>query len=262
MFGTVAGVPETPRPQRDGRATAQEHDDNDRGIEAKLVRSGVGPRVLGVDPGLTRCGVGIVEGPVSRPRAVHLDCVRTPPDLPVHERLHRLHAAITAIVSTHRPTVIAFEQVLFSVNVRTAMATGQAAGVVLLAGAQAGVDVVGYTPTEVKLTVAGSGSAAKDAIARMVVAQLDLERAPGTVDTTDALAVAITHLARARLAGAAAGTTAAAELDRAQTAAARARRGGWEAVLGDRIDQARTPSTNAATTTGRQPVRGPVRRTS
>lgn len=197
-------------------------------------------RVLGVDPGLTRCGIGVLDGPVSRPRLVAATCIRTDRDLPHEQRLLAVHDAIVAAVDEHRPDAIAVERVLFSVNVRTAMATGQAAGVALLAAARAGTAVHPYSPSDIKLTVAGSGTADKRAVARLVAAQLRTAAIPGPADVADALAVALTHLARSRVATVAAATPAAAALAEASAAADRARRGGWEAVLADRVR--RTPS--------------------
>ncbi len=194
------------------------------------------PVVLGVDPGLTRCGLGVVAGPASRPRAVWHDCVRTAADLPLEQRLLAVHDAVLDAVAAYGPTAVAVERVLFSANARTAMATGQAAGVALLAAARAGVAVTSYSPNEVKQTVAGSGSADKDAVARLVAAQLGLAEPPRPADVADALAVALTHLARDRVAAAVRGTPAAGEVAEAQAAARAASRGGWEAVLGSRLD--------------------------
>ena len=190
--------------------------------------------VLGIDPGLTRCGIGLVRGPASRPQLVAHDCVRTTPDLPLEQRLLAVHEAVVAAVEAHRPSAVAVEQVLFSVNVRTAMATGQAAGAALLAAARTGVEVHAYSPTDVKLTVAGAGDADKDALGRLVAAQLRLDEVPRPADVADALAVALTHLARARLDGAAAGTPTAEALAAARRGAAVGARGGWEAVLSAR----------------------------
>lgn len=191
-------------------------------------------RVLGVDPGLTRCGIGVVEGSASRPDLVAAELVRSSPDAPLEHRLLTVHDGIVAAIETHRPDAVAVERVLFSANVRTAMATGQAAGVALLAAARAGVEVTPYSPNEVKQTVTGSGAADKDAVARLVAAQLRLDAVPTPADVADALAVALTHLAFGRL-PAAAGTTAAAEaLAAAQRDAGRVRQGGWEAHLAAR----------------------------
>lgn len=179
--------------------------------------------VLGVDPGLTRCGIGVVAGPSSAMRLVAHECVRTNADTPIELRLLAVHERLVELVAVHRPDVLAIERVLFQTNVRTAMATGQAAGAAMLAGARAGLPVVAYSPNEVKLTVTGDGAADKDGVARMVVAQLRLAEAPRPVDVTDALAVAITHLARHRTAAVAAST--------ARTVASSGAATSWEAVI-------------------------------
>lgn len=166
--------------------------------------------VLGVDPGLTRCGIGVVSGPPGRPVHVRHDCVRTATDLPLEQRLARLHDAVATAIAAHRPALVAVERVLFSKNVRTAMGTAHAAGVAMLAAAQADVPVVQLTPTDVKASVAGDGGADKDGVARMVVAQLGLDAAPRPADAADALAVALAALVRMRTPGAAGRTTAAA----------------------------------------------------
>lgn len=158
-------------------------------------------RVLGIDPGLTRCGIGVVDGPPGRPVAVATGIVRTPRGLPLECRLVALCDEVAEAMRLHRPEVVACERVLFSANARTAMGVGQAAGVVLLASGRAGLPVVSYSPNEVKRVVAGHGAADKGAVARMVAAQLRLETVPTPPDVTDALAVALCHLTRARLAG-------------------------------------------------------------
>lgn len=155
-------------------------------------RSGV--RVLGIDPGLTRCGVGVVDGPSSRPVHRHHATLRTPADDDLADRLAAIFAGLEDLVATWRPDVVAVERVLFSSNVRTAMATGQAAGIALLAAARAGATVREITPTHVKATVAGHGGADKDGVARMVTAHLRLDEIPRPADAADALAVALTGL--------------------------------------------------------------------
>lgn len=191
--------------------------------------------VLGIDPGLTRCGLGVVQGPDRRPVAVHHDCIRTNRELPLEQRLLALQQAIEDAIARFRPDAVAVERVLFSSNVRSAMATGQAAGVAFVAAARAGLAVTSYSPNEVKQTVAGTGNADKNAVGRLVAAQLGLDEVPRPADVADALAVALTHLARSRLATRVLGTAAASELADAQRAADSAARGGWEAVLGDRL---------------------------
>ena len=195
--------------------------------------------VLGIDPGLTRCGVGAVRGPAHRPVLVAARCVRTPPELPVEQRLALLRSELDAIVRELGPTGVAVERVLFSGNARTAMATGQAAGVALLVAAEHGLAVTAYSPNEVKATVAGDGRATKDAVGRLVAAQLGLAEPPRPPDVADALAVAITHLAHARGPRAAtAATPARAVLEAAAGEARRAARGGWEAVAAARAGDA------------------------
>lgn len=190
-----------------------------------------GVRVLGIDPGLTRCGIGVVDGPPARPELVAVEVVGSEATMPVQERLVHLHDRIRAAIEEHRPDAVAVERVLFSKNVRTAMATGQAAGVSLLCAAQAGLPVESYSPTDVKLAVAGHGGADKDAVGRMVAAQLRLAEAPAPADAADALAIALCHLGRMRIAAAAAATPAGRAVATALADARRASAGGWEAVL-------------------------------
>ncbi len=151
-------------------------------------------RVLGIDPGLTRCGVGVVDGPPSRPVHRHHATLRTPAGDDLAIRLEALFAGIEDLVATWQPDVVAVERVLFSSNVRTAMATGQAAGIALLAAARAGVVVREITPTRVKATVTGHGGADKEGVARMITAHLRLDDEPRPADAADALAVALTGL--------------------------------------------------------------------
>lgn len=189
-------------------------------------------RVLGVDPGLTRCGVGVIDGPASRPELVAVDVVRTDRDVPTAQRLAELHAALTDAIREHAPDAVACERVLFSANARTAMGVGQAAGVALLAAAQAGLAVADYSPNDVKLAVAGHGAADKGAVARMVAAQLHLAEPPSPADAADALAVALCHLAHLRFDAAGAPATGAADrLAAARAEAEAAGRGGWESLL-------------------------------
>lgn len=151
-------------------------------------------RVLGIDPGLTRCGVGVVDGPPSRPVHRHHTTLRTPAGDDLASRLATIFAGIEDLLATWQPDVVAVERVLFSSNVRTAMATGQAAGIALLAAARAGVAVREITPTRVKATVTGHGAADKEGVARLVTAHLRLDEQPRPADAADALAVALTGL--------------------------------------------------------------------
>jgi crossover junction endodeoxyribonuclease RuvC len=154
-------------------------------------------RVLGVDPGLTRCGVGVVEGAVSRPlRLVHVEVVRTPADADLPERLLILAAALDAAVAAYAPDVVAVERVFSQHNVRTVMGTAQAAALAVLAAARAGVPVALHTPSEVKAAVTGSGRADKTQVTTMVTRLLRLPDRPRPADAADALALAICQLWR------------------------------------------------------------------
>ncbi|PPK67384.1 crossover junction endodeoxyribonuclease RuvC [Actinokineospora auranticolor] len=155
-------------------------------------------RVLGVDPGLTRLGIAVVDGGAGRAvRAVAVDVVRTPAEDVLPARLLRVADAVEGWLDRHRPEVVAIERVFSQHNVRTAMATAQAAGVVALAAARRDLPVMFHTPSEVKAAVTGSGRADKAQVAAMVTRLLGLAEAPKPADAADALAIAICHLWRA-----------------------------------------------------------------
>jgi len=154
-------------------------------------------RVLGVDPGLTRCGVGIVEGAIGSPISlVGVGVILTPPEAPLEQRLLDLDQQLSEWINLWKPDVIAVERVFSQHNVRTVMGTGQAAGIALLLAAKAGIPVMMHTPSEVKASVTGSGRANKAQVALMVQKILNLETIPKPVDATDALALAICHIWR------------------------------------------------------------------
>jgi crossover junction endodeoxyribonuclease RuvC len=150
-------------------------------------------RVLGVDPGLTRCGIGVVEKVGSNLRLVDLGVIKTPKEAEIDQRLLALEAELSAWIRRSKPDVIAIERVFSQLNVRTAMATGQAAGVAILLAAKSGLPIALHTPSEVKAAVTGSGRADKAQVASMVKRILALKDIPRPVDTTDALALAICH---------------------------------------------------------------------
>ncbi len=150
--------------------------------------------VLGIDPGLSRCGYGAVTGRGSDCRAVAYGVIRTGAELALPERLGRLQAELEDLVAELAPSAVAVERVLFQVNVRTAMSVGQASGLALALAARAGIPVVQYSPNEVKLAVAGYGGAEKDAVQAMVVRLLNLAEPPRPPDAADALALALCHL--------------------------------------------------------------------
>ncbi len=157
--------------------------------------------VLGIDPGLSRCGYGLVTREGSRLRAVAAGVATTPLDLDLPRRLAMLWADLTALLTDLSPDVVAVERVFFQTNVRTAMSVGQASGLALAAAALAGVEVVQYTANEVKQAVTGYGAAGKQQVARMVAALTGIDQPPRPPDATDALALAVCHLHGARLAG-------------------------------------------------------------
>jgi len=154
-------------------------------------------RVLGVDPGLTRCGVGIVDGAVGSPISlVEVGVILTPVESPLEQRLLDLDQQLSQWINIWKPDVIAVERVFSQHNVRTVMGTGQAAGIALLLAAKTGIPVMMHTPSEVKASVTGSGRANKAQVAQMVQKILNLETIPKPVDATDALALAICHIWR------------------------------------------------------------------
>lgn len=159
-----------------------------------------GPRVIGIDPGLTRMGYGVVERAGGRFAAVCHGVVRTASGDPLERRLAALRAGVLAVVAEHRPDAAAVEKVFFNANVRTAISVGQASGVALAALADAGVAVSYYTPTEVKQSACGYGGADKRQMGAMVASLLGLASPPTPADAADACALAICHLNRSGLA--------------------------------------------------------------
>ena len=167
-------------------------------------------RVLGVDPGLTRCGIGVVEGVPGRPpQLVAVGVIRTPADAPTAERLVLLEQGLEQWLDAQQPEAVAVERVFSQHNVRTVMGTAQASAVAMLAASRRGLPVALHTPSEVKAAITGSGRAEKQQVAIMVTRVLRLDAAPKPADASDALALAICHLwrgpAQARLAAAISG---------------------------------------------------------
>lgn len=155
-------------------------------------------RVMGVDPGLTRCGLSVIESGRGRQViALDVDVVRTPSDQPLHRRLLAISDAVEYWMDTHRPDVIAIERVFSQQNVSTVMGTAQAGGVIALAAARRDIDVHFHTPSEVKAAVTGSGGANKAQVTAMVTRILALQAKPTPADAADALALAICHCWRA-----------------------------------------------------------------
>ena len=151
-------------------------------------------RVLGVDPGLTRCGIGVVDVARDRTaRLVHVEVVRTDPAQALEQRLLLLGRAIAALLDEHRPEAFALERVFAQHNVRTVLGIAQISGVALHAAAERGIRVGLHTPSEVKAAITGYGAADKRQVTAMVTRVLGLEVAPKPADAADALAIAICH---------------------------------------------------------------------
>lgn len=155
--------------------------------------------VLGIDPGVSRCGYGVVRREGSQFRAVAYGVIRTPPSDELPSRLATLLHEIHALIEEYRPIALAVERVLFQVNTRTAMSVGQASGLALALAGRAGIPVVNYSPNEVKLAVAGDGGAGKYEVQQMVMRLLQLRELPDPPDAADALALALCHWWRAPL---------------------------------------------------------------
>ena len=188
-------------------------------------------RVLGVDPGLTRCGLGVVDGGAGRTvGCVAVDVVRTAAEMELGSRLIAVADVVEHWISEHQPDVVAVERVFSQHNVRTAMGTAQVGGVVALIAARRGLAVAFHTPSEVKAAVTGSGRAGKEQVTTMITRLLALPAKPRPADAADALALAICHLWRApmthRLAQARAQSAQLAHAHRARLAAAARQAGG------------------------------------
>lgn len=154
-------------------------------------------RILGVDPGLTRCGIGVVEGSPGRPpRLVGVGVIRTPSDLDLPLRLLAIEQGLTEWVTLHEPDVVAVERVFADQNVLSVIGTAQAAGLAMLVAARRGLPVHTHTPTEVKAAITGSGKADKAQVGAMVARILRLTAPPRPADAADAVALALCHLWR------------------------------------------------------------------
>ena len=168
-------------------------------------------RVLGVDPGLTRCGIGVVEGGQGIAlRLIGTTVVSTPAGADIGYRLLRIEEQIESWLTLHRPDAVAVERVFSQHNLRTVMGTAQAGAVAIVCAARRGVPVATHTPSEVKAAVTGNGRADKAQVTRMVTRLLKLPDPPRPADAADALALAICHLwrggAQTKIASAAAAT--------------------------------------------------------
>jgi crossover junction endodeoxyribonuclease RuvC len=153
--------------------------------------------VLGIDPGLTRCGLGVVEGGIGRPlRLIDVNVIRTSAGVPVAERLVTIERGIDAWLDEHLPDAVAVERVFARSDSSTVMGTAQASGIALVAAARRGLPIALHTPSEVKAAVSGNGRATKAQVGSMVARILRLDATPTPADAADALALAITHIWR------------------------------------------------------------------
>lgn len=155
--------------------------------------------VLGIDPGVSRCGYGALVASGGRARPVSCGVIRTDPGDPLPNRLAELEGELAELVASVRPRAMAVERVLFQNNARTAISVGQASGLALAVAARAGVPVVQYSPNEVKLAVTGDGRAGKREVQLMVARLLAMPAPPRPPDVADALALALCHVWRDRL---------------------------------------------------------------
>jgi crossover junction endodeoxyribonuclease RuvC len=153
--------------------------------------------VLGIDPGLSRCGYGALRGGGRAVETVAAGVITTPANVPLPARLAELQRELRALLAELRPDVVAVERVFFQTNVRTAMSVGQASGLAMAEAHAAGCEVVQYTPNQVKESVAGWGGAGKDEMERMVQTLLGIDTPLRPVDAADAVALALCHLAHA-----------------------------------------------------------------
>ena len=151
-------------------------------------------RVLGVDPGLTRCGVGVVDVAGSRSATlVHVGVIRSDPALPIEQRLALIAAGIRDVLEQHKPDVVAVERVFAQQNRHSVMGTAQASGIALLMAAEHGLPAATHTPSEVKAAVTGYGTADKRQVQTMIARILRLDAPPEPADAADALAIALCH---------------------------------------------------------------------
>ncbi len=192
--------------------------------------------MLGIDPGLTRCGIGVVDvSPDRTASLVHVGVVRSAITDPIEKRLAAIAVGIRSVLSAHDPQVVAVERVFAQNNRHSVMGTAQASGIALLLAAEHGIPAATHTPSEVKAAITGYGSADKRQVQTMVARVLRLETLPQPADAADALAIALCHAWRG--AGAAAST---------QTALTPAQRA-WRDAEKRRAPQARVARTHVRT---------------
>lgn len=150
-------------------------------------------RILGIDPGIGRAGWGVVDAQDGKVKVIDYGCIETPKEHTLEQRIVTLYDTISKIIAAHQPEALSIESLFFNKNVTTAIAVGQARGVILLAAAQNKMSVTSYTPQEVKIGVTGYGKADKTQVGQMIKMVLGLKAIPKPDDTADALAIAVTH---------------------------------------------------------------------
>lgn len=154
--------------------------------------------ILGVDPGTATTGYGVIKKEGQKYSLVHYGCILTPAKTPLHDRLDTIYEELSVVIDDHKPDHMAVEELFFAANAKTAIAVGQARGVILLAGKKKNLSVFEYTPLEVKMALTGYGRADKNQIQQMVKALLALKDIPKPDDAADALAIAICHAQTSR----------------------------------------------------------------
>jgi crossover junction endodeoxyribonuclease RuvC len=154
---------------------------------------GLQMRILGIDPGIGRCGWGVLEYRNSKLEVRGFGCIETSPKKKVGDRLKQVHDEVSAIIKKYKPDVLSIEELFFNNNAKTAFVVGQARGVILLAAAENNLEIGIYTPLQVKLSLTGYGRAEKPQVGQMVKVLLKLKEIPKPDDTADALGIAITH---------------------------------------------------------------------
>jgi crossover junction endodeoxyribonuclease RuvC len=150
-------------------------------------------RILGIDPGIGRCGWGIIDSQGQKLIVQGYGCIETSPKKETPERLTEIYSKIINLIKVHKPEAMAIEELFFNTNAKTAFVVGQARGVILLAASQSKLDIAIYTPLQVKMSLTGYGRAEKEQIGKMVKTLLSLKEIPKPDDTADALAVALAH---------------------------------------------------------------------
>ena len=157
-------------------------------------------RILGIDPGIGRCGWAVIEVQSSKFKVQSYGCIETSSKKRVEERLKEIYDQILEIIKKYKPEVLSIEELFFNNNAKTVFVVGQARGVILLAAAEKSITIAIYTPLQVKIAVTGYGRAEKSQIGQMVKTILKLKTIPKPDDTSDALAVALTHAFSAKIA--------------------------------------------------------------